>query len=405
MKRTVCIQLQFIKFLFFVVTLIGTTPHICAQKFDPNFNIPGQTIVYDMTSNSKFVFAATGGSGLFRSPDEGGSWQDISEGTGDGYYCSLLSAHDSLYAGGFGSVFFSSDNGSNWEDLNLGFALEDEVLALAKSSQSLFAGVKHKGVIMRGITSGAWQAKNSGLHTSATVNDLLLIGSALYAATDKGLYVSANSGTSWAQVNSGISATVSVNKLYRKGSTVIAGTSIGFYKSIDNGNSWTFSGDGGAPVTPNIVSLTSLGNVYFGGAVSSTLHGLFLSFDQGNTWTTYTANAAAAMPYYSLTSTQNFVFAGIMNSILRYTPAPVGIEERSDDKPFTLYPNPCQDQISFHFPERTGSQLIEIYDGQGRLVLVAEQSDNIDISSLPAGIFFAMIKHPGGTSARRFIKE
>jgi hypothetical protein len=406
MKPNVYFRHQAKNIFFFCVILTCACHVTYAQKFEPNYNIPGQNIVYDMASNSKFVFASTGGSGLFRSGDEGATWQDITGSTGGGYFYSLLSAQDSLYTGSFGSVFFSSDNGTTWKDLGLGLDLNDNVLALAKNSQFVFAGIEQKGVFSRSHSGGAWVQKNTGLHSSATVNDLLTMGSALFAATDKGLYVSGNNGTSWTLVTAGLTATISVNKLYKKNNLVIAGASNGFYKSTDSGNSWTFSGEGGAPVTPNIVSLTSLGNVYFGGAVSSSLHGAFLSFDQGSTWTTYTANAAAAMPYYSLTSSKNFVFAGIGNSILRYSPGPVGLLEKgSDNDPVRIFPNPCSDKLFFSFPQSTEPLMVEVYDVNGRKVLMSESQDQINVGALSPGLYDVVVRHPEGLSSLKFIKE
>lgn len=381
---------------------------IKAQKFEPNYNIPNQNTVLDMASNSKFVFASTGGSGLFRSPDEGATWQDITSGTGGGYFFSLLSANDSLYTGSFGSVFFSSNNGANWTNLNLGLNLNDNVLALAKSSQYIFAGVKQKGVYARALSSGSWLAKNSGLPASVTVNHLLMVGSTLYAGTDQGLYVSGNNGSSWQQITNGLPANILVNKLYRKNNIIIAGTDNGFYKSSSNGSSWTYSGAGNSPVTPNIVSLTSFGNTFFGGVVGSNMHGLMLSSDQGSSWTAYTANAAAAMPYYSLTTSKNFVFAGIGNSILRYSEGPVGVKEEQEDKtPISLYPNPCKEVLSFSSPGSEIQDLI-IYDLQGRKhmeVQLTTGQRTVDVKNLPPGFYSAFISNAKTSSVVKFLKD
>lgn len=69
-----------------------------------------------------------------------------------------------------------------------------------------------------------------------------------------------------------------------------------------------------------------------------------------------------------------------------------------------LYPNPATNTL--YFPELQGKTFVEIFDTQGKLLLSRSLSqNNIDISSLCAGIYFVKTKNEQGNFVNKIVKE
>lgn len=391
--------------VFFTLTFCGL---LKAQKFENVFALPAQNNVYAMASNTAYVFAGTGGSGIFRSGDNGENWQEIS--AGGGYFFSLLSSGDSLFAGGFGTVDLSTNNGTTWTSLNLSLSLNDYVLTINKNEQYVFAGIKQKGFYRRSLNGGSWQAKNSGLHSLVSVNDLLVWGSLLLAATDKGIYMSMDNGDSWI-ITTAVPASVAVNKLYYDSSKslALAGTVNGIYKGGSHVNTpWTLV-SAAPPYVPVVGAFAMLNNTLFGGMSGSTVHGLMLSTDDGTTWNTYSASPIAAMPFVSLTAKGPYVFAGNSGYISRYSDGPVGISETTGTaRALSVFPNPCRESIVVNIPETAVGAEFKLCDLQGREVLTTSllgKENKVNVQDLQPGVYMASVRSAGYTKVLKLIRE
>jgi len=69
-------------------------------------------------------------------------------------------------------------------------------------------------------------------------------------------------------------------------------------------------------------------------------------------------------------------------------------------KPYSLYPNPCGDQLTIHGLNKELSAIV--YSLNGKQVLRSKTSGVLDVSSLPAGIYFLNI---AGVYSEKFIKK
>ena len=75
---------------------------------------------------------------------------------------------------------------------------------------------------------------------------------------------------------------------------------------------------------------------------------------------------------------------------------------------FTIYPNPVKDVLKIDFKNSIEVQSINIYNTLGQLVLVipnAQNTNNVDVSSLKSGNYFIKINSDKGTSSSKFIKQ
>ncbi len=114
----------------------------------------------------------------------------------------VLCKGDSLLVGCYrGGVFFSTNDGVSWEERNIGFP---------------------------------W---SSGEYTD--MNDFLLKGNWLIAATANGVYRSSSFGESWSESNTGFPTPYSMSKLVQTSGLISGGSEHGVYSSSDNGSSWS----------------------------------------------------------------------------------------------------------------------------------------------------------------------
>jgi hypothetical protein len=121
-------------------------------------------------------------------------------------------------------------------------------------------------------------------------------GAIVYAATDVGLFKSADGGATWTSANgtSPNNITGPVNTVVADPTTTLklyAGTSAGAFVSITGGTSWSaINGatgtafDAGSAVTALSIDLKAPANLYAAGSTSSTANAMYSSTDSGGHW-------------------------------------------------------------------------------------------------------------------------
>lgn len=371
-------------------------------QFQNVFNVPNTNVVYALETNDSIVFAATGGSGIFRSEDNGNTWIDINNGIQAWYYYSLLSFNDSLFAGSFGSVYLSLDNGDSWQDMNIGLQLNDCIYALEKKEKYLYAGVKNKGVYSCLLSSGTWSILNNGFHANPTVNDILALGSDIYAATDSGFYKSVDNAATWVLKDSGLSSQLEVNKIFHFNGILFAGTDSSLFKSVDCGETWVPS-NSGLPPSSNVRSFSEMNDTIFLGTYSS----LYSSNDTGNTWTPFNIGLPGIVSVYSMTRTNNYLFAGTGGIIYLYEDAPSSIDKLnyySHDE-IIIYPNPSSHQLTIVNSQMDVDE-IHIININGEIIKTIKQNTNtINIAGLANGIYFIKLIADEKTIIKKFVKQ
>jgi len=202
--------------------------------------------------NEKIIFVGTG-NGLFRSQDEGKSWESLHEGLRDENIRALAvspSAPDMIYAGTSKGIFLSEDGGDHWTD---------------------------------------WFEESSGL-SSMDIRDLAIHPETpehLFAATSGGLFISRDEGDTWEPTESLAEESRDVRfvRFSSKAQSLYIGTAGGIFKSIDNGKHWSKKWEDTLPSPVSLMSLDTDPEFIYAG----TMEGLFKSYNRGITWVKDTA--------------------------------------------------------------------------------------------------------------------
>lgn len=203
-----------------------------------------------MTSSGSALFAGTEGGGVFRSDDEGRSWKASNNGLFAGAKVRAFeSVGTALFIGTDKGVYRSNDQGENWTEANVGLTYgigaataSRSILTLAAVGSVLFAGAGlEEGAtgIMTSIYRSEdlghnWAEVKTGLPAIASCSSLAAGAAGLFAATNAGVFRSANQGQSWTSAN--FSGAIEVLII---GENVFAARENGIWRSSDQGTSWT----------------------------------------------------------------------------------------------------------------------------------------------------------------------
>jgi photosystem II stability/assembly factor-like uncharacterized protein len=227
--------------------------------------------------------------GIFRSTDDGASWDASSTGVPPNLSIYALtsgpngSGGTNLYAGTFlGQVFRSTDNGMNWAAVNSGLpAGQAHVNALMTTAS---------GTVLAGTGNGIYRSTNFGASWTRVFTlyglSLARLGTTIIAGTSNGVYRSTNDGATWTAINSGMGFTWTYAVAMipnATGATLFAGAGR-VLRSTDNGATWT-TVDNGLP----IIGINALATVPSAGGgmdlYAGTREGIFRSTDNGASWT------------------------------------------------------------------------------------------------------------------------
>ena len=218
-----------------------------------------------VTTGSGYIYTGTMFNGLYRLPETGTEWTDITTGLTHTQVTFVYSAADGTLYAQTGTVYHfhrSLDNGATWSDLFSGDYKSAVQCMIGKTSHGFyFAGTVGNG-ILRSTDGINFSPVNNGL-TSLAVYCLTksVDHSTVFAGTDDGLYQSANDGDTWEKLTNvplgGTVVTVAVNSADH---IFIADQTRGVYVSKDGGETWN-GFNGGLPVL-NIRKLIPDGENY-----------------------------------------------------------------------------------------------------------------------------------------------
>ena len=159
---------------------------------NPAFNV--STFSSILITNDNTIFA--GGTGVYRSDDNGINWVLKNKGLGNWSVQSLIADKAGFIDAGTdnGGFFRTNDNGENWTKLNNGLT-NTEITTLALNSQGhIFAGT-FRGGIFRSVDNGLnWTNADSGL-TNKMVETIYCSNDILFAGTFSGLFKTLNQTT------------------------------------------------------------------------------------------------------------------------------------------------------------------------------------------------------------------
>ncbi len=200
-----------------------------------------QAATWSITSNSQYIFVGTYYYDLYRSSDYGNTWELKNNGLGTLGISSLLAIGDTIYAGsGSGTLYKSTDNGENWFDSHNGLS-GGYINFIYSYGNFLFAGSSNG--IFRSSDSGAnWVQINNGLPSSHIGHTLIGHNGYLFAAAANDIYRSSDNGDNWE-----VSLIGTGTAFAEYNGSLVASTDIHFYQTTDNGNSWQIIDNGFIP--------------------------------------------------------------------------------------------------------------------------------------------------------------
>lgn len=148
-----------------------------------------ESVVHPQDANIAWV--ATAGGGVFKTTDQGSSWQVVSNGLSDHNVTGLsidLGNPNILYAGTYShGVFKSEDGGESWVNSSAGMDPNDSITALVVDPTHLnvvYAGSSRSGLYLSEDAGQSWRLLNDGLRSRAiSALSISADGETLYAAT------------------------------------------------------------------------------------------------------------------------------------------------------------------------------------------------------------------------------
>jgi ligand-binding sensor domain-containing protein len=271
----------------------------------------------------KDLVAGSYGHGLYRSKDDGRSWQPINQGLPDKASCvGFTVIGDVLFADIYeGKVYRSDDHGDHWIEADSGIAnngttgfLEHHLIAFGNR---LFYCRTFSDIYCSTDSGKSWSKAEAGLPKDfyGFADGFSIIDSVLYAAYDSNEYYRMSADTSeWEAVDSSntdsivysnlgsgfglsgeskiLSALPKLNGTIKnvtgRDNIILIGTTKGLWISRDAGLNWVSSNNG---IPPNISFINS---TYGGGVFSLMTYeycedrncwGLYYSTDNGSSWT------------------------------------------------------------------------------------------------------------------------
>lgn len=189
---------------------------------------------------------------ILRSTDAGQHWQTVASNLRGAEVMFLLQdqQHPATFYAGPSVLWVSRNGGRSWSQDGRGLVFApDGIQALTQRGSTLYTGIWAGGVALSANGGRSWRRLEHGL--APNVLAVAATGETLWAATDRGIYRSANGGQSWHPRGLHHILTTSV---LATGHTLLAGGNGGLFRSSDGGRHWRLSSTG-LPLAPYVYSL------------------------------------------------------------------------------------------------------------------------------------------------------
>ncbi len=197
--------------------------------------------ILSLTVNSRGnIFVGTS-TGLFRSIESNGAWTTINISLPKGYPRTIaINSNDHVFVGVdyYGeAIFRSTDNGESWEAVNDGINTPNGELVYAitiTDDDEIFVGTNQGRVLRSNNNGDAWMAVGNSILDNTPVRTVAIYSrKEIFAGTQAGVYFFPNSASEWRQINDGLTNLDIFALAVDKSDRVIAGTyGGGVFKSI-----------------------------------------------------------------------------------------------------------------------------------------------------------------------------
>ena len=210
-----------------------------------------------------YVYMGTDGAGMFRSSNDGLSWEAIGPTTGNISEIAIGNTPNVIYARAGGVDYRSFDYGDSWTPIS---SLPYGTRAFdfhPHDDNVVYAATYSYGVYRTTDGGSTWEPMNAGL-TTLRMRSLVIDPNdpqVLYAGTRSGVFKSMDGGESWFDTSDGLETSIVdvllISSTYP--ATIYAGThGDGLFRSVDGGATWWPWNEGFSPNTRKINALEPL---------------------------------------------------------------------------------------------------------------------------------------------------
>jgi len=391
--------------------------------------------IYEFTSNANYIFCATGPKGVFRSSNNGLTWDSSNTGLLGRKIRAITAKGNYIFAGTDSGLFRSSNNGNTWSSIhqNIYYTF---VFHLECNEQYVFAGTL-KGLFRSTNYGATWDSINTGLpyqYGRVVIDALTVFNDTLYAGVQidppqKKVYKSTNNGNYWDLIEYNNFDSVLVYSLQAKDNSVLCGTHKGVFISKDAGWTWRKLNE----INPNIglfgFSILDNDNI----VISSFGYGVQVTTNGGVNWTfrnegllpdEYFPCALYSSGIYTYMGTNPFsympaIFRRVTQQLIPVLENNVTIPDVAEL--YQNYPNPfnSETKISFSIPSSEGYGFsrgvglarLTVFDISGREIetLVNKQlspgtySVIWNAADFPSGVYFCRLQSGSSVSVKKTV--
>ncbi|MEP7217674.1 MAG: hypothetical protein ABI876_02095 [Bacteroidota bacterium] len=378
--------------------------------------------IWRLLRSGNTMLAAPYNHGLYRTTDNGGSWnlQDIGS---PGFHINALAVQgDYLLAGlvetssNHGEIYRSSDAGITWSQVLADTEGVVEFAAEGANAIALMGNSFGTAGLRRSTDFGATWGSISGPKTSPgmPVTHILSHQAGLFAFTNGAVYRSYNYGDTWDSISSLTDYNLDIGSVFSSGTTIFVaryGESevpiTGYarlYRSTDNGVRWSPSNIAG-----EVTAMAASGTEIY----AATMEHLYMSASNGKEWH-YISDYPYGNLIPALAVAGPTLFIGTMfNGVFSGSPFTTSIQrDVPEHNDVIVVPDITSGNAEVRYVlTKRSNVIIDIFDGLGermegmasRDIDAGSHSLAIDGASLPAGIYFCRVTIDGDRTVRRLI--
>lgn len=376
-------------------------------------NQPFYHIVISLATdmNGDMLVGTIGGQ-IFRSNDNGQTWNQINVGMGVGFIWSLKVSGSTIYAATEQGLFVSNNNGLTWNATSL-FGKDVRAFSIAPNGD-LYAGTWGFGVYKSVNNGTSWTQVNNNLGSLAVHALVIDSYGSIYAGTfGAGVNKSVDGGANWSTLNVGFDhiwalGITSTNKIF-------AGTyGGGVFTTTDLGNTWQPNSDGLPSAFIYSISVDANDNVY----VSTWTGGIYVLPNGSPRWSSMGMGGSGVSSLFINNSTSS-VYAGTSNGYIlkrgTHGTTTGNVENEALPTNFELmqnYPNPFNPSTTIQFTVANKEHVsLTIYNVLGEMVEVlindvleaGNYKINFNGNGLASGMYIYNIKAGSFTSTKKMM--
>lgn len=233
-----------------------------------------------MASLGTDVFTESG-KGVFKSTDNGGSWFEANTGIANKDVPYMTSIGNNIFAGSSigGDIYRSSDEGLSWQNVSASGLGKAVLRGLVAKGSNLFVSI-----VANDTTQGIYKSTNNGANWSRVYSSYAAVMAVstdkIYAGLYNGFISSTNDGATWQTVNIP-NPNFGIQYLGAEGNTIVAGRQDNYYVTTNNGTNWIT----GVPPPGGQLNSYSIGPTNIWGVASGSGTGLYRSTNLGANFT------------------------------------------------------------------------------------------------------------------------